>query len=174
LKKAFSLIELMIVIVIIGVVYTLAVSNFEDIKDGKTKITMLNLKEYLQKIPHEKSVELLCLDVCSSCNIFVDGQEYMDSASFDDLIDDSVEVYRYDFLLGVQEQSKKVYFNSENIEEDVCFSFSIDKQGVSDQVLVEFKDKVYDFTTHIGSIGVYDSIQELMDAKEILAQELIR
>jgi prepilin-type N-terminal cleavage/methylation domain-containing protein len=174
LKKAFSLIELMIVIVIIGVVYTLAVSNFQNIKDGKTKITMLNLKEYLQNIPHEKSVELLCLDACSSCDVFVDGKKYMDSALFDDFIDDSVEIYRYDFLLGAQEQSKKVYFNSENIEEDVCFSFAVDKQGVSEQVLVEFKDKVYDFTTHIGSVGVYDSIQELMDAKEKLAQELKR
>jgi len=38
MHKAFSLIELLIVIVIIGVVYTMAIGNFEQIKDKKIKI----------------------------------------------------------------------------------------------------------------------------------------
>ena len=72
------------------------------------------------------------------------------------------------------EQSNRVYFNSEDVEEEVCFSYSIGKNGVGDQVIVEFKDKVYDFSTYLGSISVYNSLEELLEVKENLAQEILR
>jgi len=171
LKKAFSLIELLIVILIIGIVYTLSVGNFKKIKDESTKLTLQNLKEYLQKFPHEKSVRLLCLDDCSSCDILVDGEKLKEIKG---LLDKSVRVYRYDFNLGMQDKSREVYFNSENVEEDVCFSYSVDKKGVGDQVIVEFKDKVYDFSIYLSSTPVYDSLEEVVEAKESLVQEVLR
>lgn len=173
-KAAFSLIELIIVVVIMGVVYTLAVTSFQTLKSEETKTSLENLKEYLQSIPHGKSVELLCLDECMSCSIFVDGEKYSSTSPFDNILDDSIKIYRYDFFLGVQEESKKVYFNSEDVEEDVCFSYGVDKKGVGDQVLVEFKDKVYDFSTYLSSVPVYSSLREAAEAKEILAQEILR
>lgn len=172
MHRAFSLIELMIVIVIMGSVYMLAVNKFELIKEVTTEISMRNLKEYLQKIPHEKSVEILCLNNCSSCDLLVDGKKEADS--IDDFIDASVEVYRWDLFSGVQEQSKKVFFNEDGVEKNVCFSFSVDKRGIGDQVLVKFKNKVYDYTTYLDETPVYASLQEFVDVKEKLAQEIAR
>ena len=40
---------------------------------------------------------------------------------------------------------QEIYFNTHDIEEDVCFSYEVDKRGVGDQMLVEFKTKVYDY-----------------------------
>ena len=157
-----------------GIVYTLAVTNFQTLKSEETKVGLENLKEYLQNIPHSKSVELLCLDECMSCSIFVDGEKYSNTSPFDYILDDSVKIYRYDFFIGVQEESKKVYFNSEDVEEDVCFSYGVDKKGVGDQVLVEFKDKVYDFSTYLSSVPVHNSFGEVAEAKESLAQEILR
>lgn len=150
-----------------GVVYTLAVNNFQNIKDPQTTLTLQNLKEYLHNIPHKKSVEILCLDDCSGCDIFIDGEKDPDIPSIDDFIDDSIKVYRYDFYLGLQEQRKKVYFNEDNTEENVCFSLSVDQKGVSEQVLVKFKDKVYDYTTHLTPTPVYNSLEEFVNAKDI-------
>ena len=150
-----------------GVVYMLAVHNLQNIKDPETTLSLQNLKEYLHSIPHTKNVELLCLDDCSSCDIFIDGEKDPDINSIDDFIDDSIKVYRYNFLLGLQEQPKKIYFNEENIEENVCFSLSVDKKGVSEQVAVEFKDKVYDYTAYFTPTPVYGSLQELIDTKDI-------
>lgn len=151
-----------------GVVYMLAVHNLQNIKDPETALSLQNLKEYLQSIPHKKSVEFLCLDDCSSCDVLIDGKKDPNITSIDDFIDDSIKVYRYDFHLGFQEQNKKVYFNEENIEEKVCFSLSVDTQGVSEQVAVKYKDKVYDYSTYlISPTPVYGSLQELVDAKDI-------
>lgn len=162
MKKAFSLIELLIVILIIGIVYTISVGNFKKVKDESVKLTLENLKEYLQTLPYEKSAEILCLDDCSECNILVDGEKVK---KIDDFLDKSVKSYRYDFSYGMVEEEK---------QDDICFSYSIDKKGVGEQVFVEFKTKVYDFSTYLQSVGIYDSMQEATQAKELLNQEVLR
>ena len=54
MKKAFSLIELLIVILIIGIIYTLSIGNFKKIKDSsEKKLTLKTLKEYLQSIERD-------------------------------------------------------------------------------------------------------------------------
>ncbi|WP_324170597.1 prepilin-type N-terminal cleavage/methylation domain-containing protein [Sulfurimonas sp.] len=162
MKKAFSLIELLIVIVIIGVVYTISVGNFKKMKDESQKLSLQNLKEYLQKIPHEKNIEFLCLDECSECEVFVDGKKFREVESF---LDKSVIVYRYDFSYGMTQLEKK---------DDICFSYIINKQGVGEQVFVEFKTKVYDFSSYLSQIYIYDSLHEATEVKENLIQEVIR
>ncbi len=174
MRKAFSLIELLIVILIIGVVYTMAIGNFQKLKEEETVVTMQTLKEYLQKIPHEKEVKLLCLNECFNCSIFVDDEKIESQTPFEDILDSSVNVYRYDPLLGVMEQTQDIYFNDEDIEESVCFSFSVDKKGVGDQVLVELKESVYDFSTYFKKTPKYSSLEEAIEAKENLLQEAIQ
>lgn len=174
-RYAFSLIELLIVIVIIGVVYTLAIESFAKASDRSKQVTLLNLKEYLQSIPHEKSVKFLCLDDCSSCDIFVDGEiEEGLKGSFDNFLDTSVKVYRYDFYQGMQILTNEIYFNEENIEEDVCFSYTVDKKGIGEQVYIQFNKKVYDYTTYFEKTPVYNSLVDAVDAKEKSNYEVLR
>ena len=158
-----------------GVVYTLAVSSFTKMGDTSTQVTLKNLKEYLQSFQHEKSVKFLCLDDCSSCNIIIDGKidEEMKN-SFDNFLDSSVKVYRHDFYQGMEVITQEVYFNSEDVEEDVCFSYTVDVKGIGDQVFVEFNKKVYDFSNYFGETPVYDSLSEVVEAKEILNAEVLR
>ncbi len=163
--------ELLIVIMIIGIVYTLAVNSFTKLSDKNSRVTLLNLKEYLHSFPHLKSVELLCLDDCSSCDVFVDSNK---SATIENFLDESVKIYRYDTLYGYSEAQKNVYFNVDDVEEDVCFSYEITKDGVGDQVLVEFKNKYYDFSTYFSEVIAYSSIQNALEAKENLVNEVMR
>ncbi|WP_415396559.1 prepilin-type N-terminal cleavage/methylation domain-containing protein [Sulfurimonas sp. CS5] len=171
MKKAFSLIELMIVIVIIGVVYTLSINKFQKIGEEPANISLKGLKEYLQKFPHSNNVKLLCLDDCSSCDVFADNEK---QASLNDFLDKSVKIYRYDFSYGILKQKKEVYFNKDNVEKDLCFSYTVDKKGVGEQVFVEFKGLVYDFSNYLAPVSVYTSLQEAIDAKEKLTQEVLR
>ena len=171
MKRAFSLIELLIVIMIIGVLYTLAIGNFNRLSDESSRLSLSNLKEYLHSIPHEKSVKILCLDDCSECDIFVDGQK---SKTVEDFLDESVRVYRYEFSYGAIEAEKEVFFNIDDVEEDVCFSYAVDKNGVGDQVLVEFKEKIYDFSSYFSKTAVYSSIEEAVEAREVLVREVMQ
>jgi len=158
-KKAFSLIELMIVIVIIGVVYTMALSRIKAPKEELVKPSFKTLKSYLLSFSKDhQSVELLCKEKCSECVILRDGKKIQDVESF---FDESVEFYRYDFFLG------DVALNTES-----CFEFSIDGDGVSDQVIIVYKNKAYDYTPYFDEVREYDSIEALKDAKEELISEV--
>ena len=174
MKRAFSLIELLIVVLIIGVVYTLALNNLQMMKEGKVKPTLLTLKSYLSKIKYDKQIKLLCLDNCESCVVFVDGKfDEKLSEEFEEFIDSSVVMYSFNINTGFSELPKEVFFNKEQVSEDICFSFSVDKKGMSDQVVVEYKEKVYDFMNYLTGTKVYVSTAELMDEKQRQVNEVL-
>lgn len=163
--------ELIIVIMIIGVVYTLAVGSFQNLSDEKNKLSLQNLKEYLGSLEYKKSAKILCLNNCSNCYIFIDGNK---SDILEDFLEAEVKTYRYEFNYGYTEAQKEVYFNENKVEEDVCFSYEIDKNGVGEQLLVEYKGKYYDFSDYFKNRTVYDSIESAAEAKEEIQREVMR
>ncbi len=174
-RGAFSLIELLIVILIIGVVYTLAVSNIQSLKDDKVKPNLLNLKNYLTSLSYESSVKLMCLDKCNDCSIYIDeklNKEY--SSEFDNFLDSSVKTYRYDFNLGMINLKNKIYFNLRDSEEEICFSYEVDKKGVGTQVIVEYKGYIYDFTQYFTDTMRYYSLNDVITVKEEQIQKVLR
>jgi len=151
----------MIVIVIIGVVYTLALSKIKAPEElTAQKPTLLTLKSYLlQFMQKAQQVSLVCDDTCKRCTLYRDGKRISDIEPF---LDSSVELYRYDFFLGAVALPKK-----EN-----CFSFSIDRDGVSDQVFILYKGKAYDYTNYFQKPKMYDSLDGIIAAKEQLQEVL--
>ncbi len=161
MRKAFTLIELMIVIVIIGVVYTLAISKIKaPMKKITQKPTLLTLKSYLLGFMQDgKRVSLVCDDVCKECTIYRDNKKLSTIESF---VDESVESYRYDFFLGAMALPKR----------ESCFSFSIDRDGVSDQVFVLYKEKAYDYMNYFEKPKAYDSLENAIVAKEQVTEAI--
>lgn len=154
---------------IIGIVYTLVVGNFNKIAEEQTKLNVENLKEYLSSMKYENEVKLLCLDDCSACDILVDGVK---TQRVEDFLDEDIRVYKYDSSYGYMEIEQEVYFNAEEIEEDVCFSYAIDKAGVGSQILLEYKERFYDYASYFTATKVYNSIGEAKEAKEDLMREV--
>ena len=62
----------------------------------------------------------------------------------------------------------------EEVEEDVCFSYEVDKKGVGDQMLVEFKTKVYDYSSYFTKTAVYNSVEDAVNAREELIREVMQ
>ena len=104
-KHAFTLIELLIVIIIMGVIYTLAINNFSALSDKSAKLTMKNLKEYLLSSQYDKSARLLCLDNCQECALYIDGNKTKDIEKF---LDAPVRTYRYETNSGYIQASKEL------------------------------------------------------------------
>ncbi|MDF1883062.1 type II secretion system protein [Sulfurimonas sp. SAG-AH-194-C21] len=172
MKKAFSLIELMIVIMIIGVVYTLVISKLQNVGEAKMTPSLSNLKEYLISLNEDKeSVRFLCLNDCSSCSVYKDGVKFQEIENF---FDENIQTYRYDFLLGAIRVKDSVYFNEEDIQESVCFSFGIDENLVGDQVIVVYKEKAYDYSAYFTKTQVYDYLEEAIDARQKIIQEVMQ
>ena len=167
-KNAFTLIELLIVVVIMGLVYTLGINKIQTMTDVKEHLSLSKLKKYLQSIPHKKEVLFLCGDDCHSCKIIVDDANVTRVESF---LDDSVRVYQYDSLNGMQEREKRVFFNTEDVEEDVCFSYRLDSEGIGDQIYVEYKNAVYDFTPY-NDVVKYNSLEDVQEKIEQIKQKV--
>ena len=161
MKKAFTLIELMIVIVIIGVVYSLAISKIkEPLKKTAHKPTLLTLKSYLLRFMQDgNKVSIVCGDRCSQCTIYRDNKVVSKIASF---VDENVQSYRYDFFLGAVALPKG----------KDCFTFSVYKNGVSDQIIVLDKGKAYDYTGYFTKTKAYNSLQDAITAKKQLQEEV--
>lgn len=174
-KKAFSLIELLIVVLIIGVVYTLSVTKFQKVGAESNLLSLKTLKEFLHSQKYKINSKLICIENCSECFLVLDGKkDTKQKEKFKNFLDDSVEIFQYDHLKGFSEAPLDVYFNKENVEESVCFSYSINKQGIGDQVYVHFKEKVYDFTSPIYKTKIYNSLDEVSQMKENLYQEVLQ
>jgi len=162
----------MIVIVIIGVVYTLAVTKLKSVGSEVSTPTLSTLKEYLISLNKEHtSVRMLCLDDCRECVIYNDGVKVQ---ALENFLDPTVERYRYDFLQGTVLLRDEIYFNAEGQDENVCFSFSIDKNNVSDQIIVVYKEKAYNYITYFDKTEVYDTIEDLIEEKEKQTQEVMQ
>ena len=157
---------------IVGVVYNLAINNYDRIKKKEEIFTLSALKTYLNDMNATSSAKILCLDDCSECDIYVDDNKT--DIRLEDFLDDSVKTYRYEFSYGFIEKEKDVYFNLDGIEEDICFSYEITKDGVGDQVIVEFKNKVYDYSGYLTPTVVFDSLEEFTQNKEIFLREILR
>ena len=154
-----------------GVIYTLAISNFSRLSDESEKLNLGNLKEYLISQDYDKSAQLLCLDDCAECDIYLDGNK---TQTIEGLVDNSVRTYRYEQLYGFVEKKKDVFFNADDIEENVCFSYTVDKSGIGEQMLIEYKNKYYDTSTYLEPTVVYNSIEDAQEAKENLINEVLR
>ncbi len=160
----------MIVIVIMGVIYTMSVRSFPTKEQAAVEsLTLLNLKEYLVGLEYEKMARIVCLDDCQSCDILIDGET---NSTIENFVDDSIRVYRYNYLQGAQNLMQETYFNERDVQEHVCFSYSVDTKGVGDQVLVEYRDAVYDFTHYLEPTQKYSSLEEATNAKEKLVEEV--
>ncbi|WP_457747130.1 prepilin-type N-terminal cleavage/methylation domain-containing protein [Sulfurimonas sp.] len=161
MKRAFSLIELMIVIVIIGVVYTLVIIKLDKTKENESLASLSTLKAYLKSFsPEHQEVELLCQDSCDECFIYVDGKKQNVVESF---FDDSILLYTYRYNEGAEQKSS----NS-------CFDFKLDANGISDQLMIVYGGYVYDYTPYFKDVKIYDSLEAAVDAKDKLVEEVLR
>jgi len=154
-----------------GVIYKLAITNFDRLKDTTKNLSLSNLKEYLTSFSHQKDVKLICLDRCLECSIFVDGKKTKDIDSF---LDADIQKYKYRYNEGYVKVENDVFFNKKNIEKDVCFSYRLNKNNIGEQILVEYHNKFYDFSSYFTDVEIYNSLDEATDAKEKLIEEVIR
>ncbi len=172
MKRAFTLIELILVVVIMGVVYMFAISSLDQIKaKSQEKLpTLLNLKSFLLAQDFEKEARLVCFEDCGRCSVVLDGKTVQNIDSF---FTSPPKLYRYDATLGMEEIESDPFFDEDGIQKEVCFSYRIYKDGIGDQVLLEYGNKVYDYSNYFDDVTVYDSVDEAKRYKESLLHKVL-
>jgi len=142
MKKAFSLFELILVVVIIGISYTFININFSKLsKKDEATVNLKNIKEYLSTIEYNDTLSLKCIDEAKRCLIFVDG-ELLEENSFD-IFKSIPTVYSYDEAMNVKDFEYIDMDGYRNFKVD--FELNLDKELRHEDLIVEVDEKVYYF-----------------------------
>lgn len=169
MKKGFTLLELMLVVVLMGIVYGSVINVFERYKEKAIDVTFMNLQKYMQDFSHNNHVSLVCIKQCEECLLFVDEKFTQNVTPF---MDKDIQLYRYDKDTGVQEIQVLPYFTVDGLEEDTCFRYDIYPDGSRSEMIVKDKKAVYLFPSYFGSVQKHASIEKAIEQQTEMARKV--
>ena len=168
-RKAFTLFELMIVVVIVGIIYALVLSNFNTRKKVRI-LKIANIKEAL--LPHwnkGKRIDFYLYDHCQKSAIFINGiyQEKleiaMDNAQFK-----NIEVYKPDNR-GESQKEEFTPIMIDNKLHKVCLKYTLFPNGSNSSFILK-KDKqytvLYPYFQETNSSGDLSEAMDMLQHKE--------
>jgi prepilin-type N-terminal cleavage/methylation domain-containing protein len=172
-SKAFTLFELLIVVVLIAILYGIFVHKLTRPPEKKTEqLTLVNLKKFLMDIPFKKKIEVVCLEPCKECNIYIDGKKSK-SDSFS-LFKKNPNIYfpdkfgQLNTIRFVPKLDKKGSINN------VCFKFSLFNNKSSSHFAVEDDGKYYLFDPYMRDVEItksYSDVSKFFDKTELLPSD---
>jgi len=156
-RRAFSLLELLIVILIISFAYMLVFSSMKTAQEKPKALQISNIKSTLSKQGYDHiDMELFCIAKSNSCYIYQDGDtsKYESDISLGDL-----SVYRLD----EHNDLKKIDFGRID-DHHVSLRFRLYHNGSSSQLILQNAKGVYYLPPFFDKPSKVDSVES---AKEL-------
>ena len=161
MKSAFSLMELMLVVVIIGVVYAMALSSFKvpDTKDLDT-ITLLTLPKYLRDNFALQDAKLVCFEPCGKCRILVDDEWQEKELE----LFDSSEVSSYTLdKEGFTIESEYAPHDKEDAYKKACFILHKRINDAIEPLILKAENKFIYYKAAYEEVKYYKSLSAIED-----------
>lgn len=169
MKKAFSLFELIVVIILIGIIYAVFLPKLSTVQKKNESLTLLNIKEYLLSLPYKNTLSLKCIEESYECYINIDGVIKND-LTIKNLFKDKPEVYSYDKEL---ERLEFARLELDTFEEfGVVFELSLNKDRKTQDVVVETTNGVYVFNSLYLKPVKYEYINDVQNNFEDMITEV--
>ena len=167
-KRGFTLFELILVIFIIGILYTLIGISFDRFL-VKEKFKFENLKELMLKYKSDNILKLVCYRDCKKCVIFENSEiieKYIDLK-----LDRNLKIYATDEfgeLIQVEFEDRYIDKTVEFPElERICFEYKLFPNGSSSSFVVFNYKEYYVFDSYFGDVDIFNE-EDL--AKEFFLQ----
>jgi len=161
-KNAFTLFELMVVVMIIGIVYALVLGRL-DPKQHMKIVRLDSLRDVMmQKHKEGQRLDLVLYDHCKKSALLVNGdlQEKMKINLKPELFQD-ITVYKSD-PFG---HERKISFPPRVIDEHlepVCFQYTIFPNGSGSSCIIAQNEKFYIFPPYFEDVNVTESLEEAL------------
>lgn len=157
-RKAFSLIELLIVVLIVSLVYAIGLAKFKIPKQVPKALTPMNLKETIVKSDFFNGhATLMCVNKCRECYLRKDV-----SAAFQpyenkvDLTD--IKAYTLD-----EHQSLRELEYARYDDQKICLVMDFYNNGSSTQLILENEEGAYFLPAFFGEPKRFDSPEDAKD-----------
>jgi len=150
-KRGFSLFELMLVVILIGLIYSLVLG-----KINKKKVININklenLKSVLSSSKNSEKIQLIVYDNCKKIHLLgLDKKLNIDISLFKDLTT---------YKLDTSNNLKKVEFTPILVDKkiyDVCFNFTIYENESSSNYIVKQNNKFIVFNSYFKDSYITDN-----------------
>ena len=159
-KKAFTLFELIVVVILIGIIYGVFVDKLATKPHEKNDVTLTTAKEFLEKFAFKKSARIVCTKECKACYVYVDDTKV--ETSFE-LFKSEPIVYTLDDTGRQKEVTFIPRFDKEGKIEETCFEYKIFKNGGADTYIVSHEDTFYVFKTLEKKPTLFTSMNEAVE-----------
>jgi len=169
MKKGFTLLELMLVVVLIGIIYGSVTNVFENYKEKNIDLTLMTLEKYMQGFSYNNHVSLVCIKNCEECLLFINEKFSQNMTPF---LDKNIELYRYDKDTGTEKLELLPYFRSDEQEEEACFRYDIYPDGSRTEMIVKSDEGVYMFPSYFGSVEKYRSLEEVIEKRNQITRKV--
>ncbi len=147
-RKAFTLIELMLVIVIMGIVATLVSSRLSSIADHTIILTPNTLKSYLSALNSTKRLELFCYDNCTQCDLWEGDTKIRTSLTLESA--SPLSVHRFDRFGRLVAADVAIRSDVEGMRSG-CFKFSLTPDGISTPLILKSQEDFIVYTPLLDS-----------------------
>lgn len=160
-KRGFTLIELMVVIILLSTLYFLVFSNNSfSVKKNNDKLNMYNLKEYLiNNFEFKKELKFTCIDENLMCYIIVD--EKMDeNLVVYNFFKKTPDVYKY------SADAIKINFPElriDHIDYKIIFELKIDRNYKNNEFIVDTQDNILVFNSIFKKPITYKTLNESIE-----------
>lgn len=171
-SKGFTLFELLIVIILIGLIYGLFVSSLHNKEIKSDAISLLSMKKTLSQQTFKNKSEIICLEPCKECFIYNDNEK-SEVKPFS-LFKTPPKVYKKDYYGRLEQREFLPLFTKEDLQQDICFRFSLFNNGSSSHYIVEADEKFYVFPAYMNDINetaTLSDAEKLFDTTTLLPKE---
>ncbi|MDN5108101.1 prepilin-type N-terminal cleavage/methylation domain-containing protein [Aliarcobacter butzleri] len=161
-KKAFTLIELIIVILIILTVYSLIFSNKNfSLKEENKSLNLSNLREFLiENFDFKKELLFICIEDNFNCFIKIDDK-LKEDFKIENFFEQKPKVYEY---IKYEKEKEFKDLRVENFDYKVIFELKINSDYKIDEFIIDIlNNKVYVFNSIFKEPIIYKSLEESLD-----------
>jgi len=154
-RKAFSLLELIIVVMIISISYMLVFSSMQKESKEPKALTPLNLKSNLLDTNLTGEREFICINNAKECFLYQNGVviPYENKISLKDIV-----IYKVDS----EDNTYKVDYGRYD-DNKISIRFSIYSNKSSTQMIIKQRNKFFYLPTFFGKVKEVNSLDEAKD-----------
>jgi len=173
--SAFTLIEMLIVIILIGIVYTLILNRYRPKKEELYIRSTTPFRSVLLPFWNHSHIILLCGNRCKKCSIYSDNGKIIKKVKRSLFKQNDIpKFYTLDYNDEIN-RKEFLHIQSNRSEEKVCFRFDMYPNKSSSELILEYRNgKVLYLPPYFNDTLSFSSLESVQNYFENLKMEITR